>query len=104
MEAPSINYKFAVNFLLEMAQGLSLDQLVQRLLKERLQSPQNSVAAVVIWLMEKTDQRPSDGTSPVGGRPDDERFLYAVAGVANTSADPSHRPSRFPDHLARIPL
>ena len=59
MESLPINYKFVVNFLLEMAQGLSLDQLVQMLLlHERLQSPQASVAAVVIWLIEKTDQRP----------------------------------------------
>jgi transcriptional regulator with GAF, ATPase, and Fis domain len=104
MEILPINYKFVVNFLLEMAQGLSLDQLVQMLLRERLQSPQTSVAAVVIWLMEKTDRRPSDGASPEVGGPNDERFLYAVAGVANASADAPHHPSRFPDRLARIPL
>jgi transcriptional regulator with GAF, ATPase, and Fis domain len=104
METFPINYKFVVNFLLEMAQGLSLDQLVQMLLRERLQSPQTSVAAVVIWLIEKTDQRPTNGSGPEAGGPNDERFLYAVAGVANASADSTHQPSRFPDHLARIPV
>ena len=103
METFPINYEFVVNFLLEMAQGLSLDQLVQMLLRERLQSPKTSVAAVVIWLMEKTEPRSSNGWSPEAAEPGDKRFLYAVAGVANSSADALQQPSRFPDHLARIP-
>jgi len=103
-ELPPINYKFVVDFLLEMAQGQSLDQLVQKLLGAATEVPGDSVVAVVIWLIEKGDeagQRPSNESSSEAGG---QRFLYAVAGVANASADAPNQPSRFPDHLARIPL
>jgi len=97
-----IDYKFVVDYLLEMTQGQSMDQLVQKLLHQALSRHFTSVMAVVIWLIEKGDQRPSDGSSP---QADDQRFLYAVAGIANTAAtDTPNQPARFPDHLARIPL
>jgi transcriptional regulator with GAF, ATPase, and Fis domain len=89
---PSADYQFAVSYLLEMAQGLSLDQLVQKLVHKASEESRESVVAVVIWLIEKGE---------VEG---DQRFLYAVAGVANASADAPDQPSRFPDHLARIPV
>ncbi|MGA2500151.1 MAG: sigma 54-interacting transcriptional regulator [Tepidisphaeraceae bacterium] len=90
-----INYKFVVDFLLEMAQGQSLDQLVQKLLRAAVETPRGAVVAVVIWLIENRAD---------GGEAGDQRVLYAVAGVANASADAPDQPSRFPDHLARIPL
>ncbi|MCC6681408.1 MAG: sigma 54-interacting transcriptional regulator [Phycisphaeraceae bacterium] len=98
-----IDYKFVVDFLLEMAHEQSLDHLVQMLLRQHLTTTQSSVVAVVIWLIEKGDQRSGELTSPESG---DQSFLYAVAGVANASADAPHQPqpSRFPDHLARISL
>jgi transcriptional regulator with GAF, ATPase, and Fis domain len=98
---PRIDYKFVVDFLLDMAQGQSLDHLVQMLLRQNLKGTRESVAAVVIWLIEKGEPRTGEVAAPeVGGH----RYLYAVAGIAKGTADMPGQTSRFPDQLARIPL
>lgn len=97
--AEPIDFEFLASLFLEMAQERSLAMLLQKLAQRALTGP--SATIVIVWLTEKSDKQslgmPDGGTA-------DQSMLYAVAGGASKLADIPDRPSRLPDHLARIPV
>ncbi len=97
--APPIDFVFVARLFMEMAQERSLEPLLQKLAQRALEGP--GAAIVVIWLIEKGEGLQPESSGSATG---EQRFLYAVAGGTNAHAGTREKPSRLPDHLARIPV
>ena len=94
--------EFASTLLLEIAQELSLDLLLKKLVQRLLERPH--VARVRIWLINKGDICPTCVRRP--DCPDQTRCLHAVAGGSHLISDTVDELEyiRLKDRFARIPL
>jgi transcriptional regulator with GAF, ATPase, and Fis domain len=96
---PSIDYEVLASLLLEIAQEHSPQQLLEKLV---LRALKDSGFIVVAWLIDDS-QGPATIT-PAPENPSQTRWLYAVAGGADTLSNAGKQPRRLPDQLARIPV
>jgi len=94
--------EFASTLLLEIAQELSLDLLLKKLVQRLLERPH--VARVRIWLINKGDICPTCVRRP--DCPDQTRCLHTVAGGSHLISDTVDELEyiRLKDRFARIPL
>ena len=92
---PIVDYKFLTGLLLEIAQERCPQKLLQRLVRRVLEGPSRLI--VVAWLIDDADG--PEAITPAAERPDQNRWLYAVAGGTTEG-----EPHRLPDDLVRIPV